>query len=106
MNSMEWNFLFRIDHLNITGEERDLKGLVFTEKDQTPTLEQIKDFLANCGYDVDIKDPDQMLFANEDPEDPIEIKIIQLGSKDEDFTQDLALKLLAEQFRKKDPFIG
>lgn len=102
---MEWNFVFRVDHLNTIGEERNLKGLVFTEGDQTPTLDQIKDFLSNSGYDVDIKDPERMIFADENPDDPIEIKIIQLGNK-EKIDQDYALKLLAEQFRKKDPFIG
>lgn len=99
---MEWNFLFRIDHLNETGEERNLKGLVYTKDDQLPTLDQIKQFLKSCGYNVDIKDPEQLIFFDPNPNDPIEIKIIQLGQKEKKH-MDRELKMLAEQFMKRDP---
>lgn len=99
---MEWNFLFRIDHLNETGEERNLKGLVYTNGDQLPTLEQIKKFLKSCGYNVDIKDAEQLIFFDPNPNDPVEIKIVQIGQKEKKH-MDAELKMLAEQFMKKDP---
>lgn len=99
---MEWNFLFRIDHLNETGEERNLKGLVYTDEGKLPTQEQIKSFLKSCGYNVEIKDPEQLIFIDTNPKDPIEIKIIQLGQKEKKH-MDAELRMLAEQFMKKDP---
>lgn len=97
---MEWNFLFRLDHLNETGEERNLKGLVFTEEDKTPTIKQIMGFLKDCGYNVQIKDKENMIFFDPNPKDPVEIKIVKLGNQEEPDV-DLMLRLLAEQFRKR-----
>jgi hypothetical protein len=97
---VEWNFQFRIDHLQVTGEERNLKGLVFTEDNQTPTVEQIMGFLKNCGYNVEVKDAEQMIFIDRNPKDPVEIKIVKLGNQEEPDV-DFALRLLAEQFRKR-----
>lgn len=97
---MEWNFLFRIDHLNETGEERNLKGLVFTEGDKTPSVDQVMGFLKNCGYNVVIKNKEQLIFMDPNPKDPVEIKIVKLGNQEEP-DEDLMLRLLAEQFRKR-----
>lgn len=99
---MEWNFLFRIDHLNEQGEERNLKGLVYTDDGALPSLEQIKQFLKDCGYNVDIKDPEQLIFFDPNPNDPIEIRIVQLGSKEKEHV-DMDLRMLVEHFIKKDP---
>lgn len=99
---MEWNFEFRIDHLNEQGEERNLKGLVFAEEGELPKLDQIKQFLNDCGYNVEVKDPEQLLFADPNPQDPIEIKIVNFGNKEQS-VHDPHMKLLAEQFMKRDP---
>lgn len=99
---MEWNFLFRIDHLHEKGEERILKGLVYTEKEAFPKLDQIKKFLHGCGYKVEIEDPEQLIFLDPNPLDPIEIKIVEIGHNEKN-QADLELKMLAEQFMKRDP---
>lgn len=90
--------MFRIDYLKVKGEERNLKGLVFTEDDKTPTVEQIKDVLHDYGYHVEVKDKEQMIFADLNREDPVEIRIVKLGNQEEPEV-DFVLKLLAEQFR-------
>ncbi len=97
---MEWVFQFRIDHLKEQGEERNLKGLIFTEGDQTPSLQQIQDFLQKCGYNAHVKDPNQLIFFDANPEDPVEIRIVKMGNEEEVDT-DRFLKLLAESFIKR-----
>jgi hypothetical protein len=98
---MEWNFLFRIDHLNEKGEERNLKGLVFTEGSAPPTSNQILQFLQKSGYDVSIHDPEQLIFMDNNPKDPVKITIMKLNREEEEYSQDQVLKLLAEQFRTR-----
>lgn len=100
--AVEWNFEFRIDHLNETGEERNLKGLVYTKDGELPELEQIRAFLKDSGYNVEVKNAEQLLFIDPNPNDPIEIKIVKFGSEDPQI-HDPNLKLLAEQFMKRDP---
>jgi|SRR5690554_6944048 len=100
---MEWNFLFRVDHLNERGEERNLKGLIFTEGEQLPSLEQIQEFLISSGYEAEIKNPEKMVFTVPRANDPIEIKIVKLGNEKK-AESDRELKMLSEQFMKKDPF--
>jgi hypothetical protein len=98
---MEWNFQFRIDYLKEEGEERNLKGLIFTEGDATPSLDQIQAFLKKSGYnDVQIKDPNNLIFMDSNPQDPVEIKIVKMGNEQQADT-DRFLRLLAEQFIKR-----
>ncbi|CAM3498066.1 hypothetical protein [Marinicrinis lubricantis] len=96
---MEWNFLFRIDHLKETGEERNLKGLIVTENDQPPKVEQIQSFLRSCGYNADVQDAHKLIFRDSNPEDPVDIRIIQLEDQEVHET-DRILKLISEQFIK------
>lgn len=95
---MEWNFLFRVDHLNEKGEERNLKGLVFTDEGEAPTAEQIQNFLLESGYQVNIQDASQLTFIDSNPIDPIKITVVKLNEEDEQIN-DWAMRLLAEQFR-------
>ncbi|MFD2673223.1 hypothetical protein [Marinicrinis sediminis] len=97
---MEWNFLFRIDHLNETGEERNLKGLLFTADEQPPTVEAIQGFLKTCGYQVEVEDPQQLVFKDPNPEDPVEIRIVRLDDEQEEKT-DMIVRKIAEQFQKR-----
>lgn len=99
---MEWNFEFRIDHLNETGEERNLKGLVYTKEDELPSVDQIKKFLHECGYNVEIENPEQLIFLDDNPLDPIQIKIIHLNNNKKQHV-DRELRMLAEHFMKRDP---
>ncbi|CAM4409860.1 hypothetical protein [Paenibacillus tarimensis] len=102
---MEWNFVFRVDHLNKTGEERNLKGLLFTDDKNPPSAEAILTFLKDCGYDVRVKDAEQLIFQDENPDNPVEIRIVKLGNEEE-MHSDTALRYLAEQFRRPGPQIG
>ncbi|WP_134699490.1 hypothetical protein [Ammoniphilus sp. YIM 78166] len=97
---MEWNFLFRVDYLNEKGEERNLKGLIFTDEGKAPTAEQIQEFLMESGYQVNIQDPQQLTFIDPNPSDPIKITVVKLHDED-DQVNDWAMRLLAEQFRKQ-----
>ena len=101
---MEWNFLFRLDDLKEQGEERDLKGVIFTEGEELPTVEQIEDFLRETGYAVQLQDDRQLTFLDHNRENPVKITIVKLERADlqqEEMQPDLALRLLAEQFRKE-----
>jgi len=102
---MEWNFLFRIDHLNEKGEERSLKGTLFTDGDAPPSAQSIQSFLRECGYDVGIADEGQLVFRDDRAADPVEIRIVRLGNEEERH-HDAAVRAIAEQFRKQDPPIG
>ncbi len=102
---MEWNFLFRIDHLKETGEERNLKGTLFTDGEAPPTAEEIQAFLRQCGYNVSVQDRGQLVFLDSRPSDPVEIRIVKLGNE-ERADHDAAVRAIAEQFRKQDPPIG
>lgn len=93
----EWTFLFRIDHLNVKGDERNLKGVLFTEKGQTPTPGHILDFLTGCGYRVALKDPKHLIFTDDNPADPLEIRIVKVGNDGQD-EHDPVVKMIAEQF--------
>lgn len=98
---MEWNFQFRIDHLKETGEERNLKGLIFTDGEQTPTPTQIVDFLQSMGYErVHLTDEARMQFMANEPNDPVLISIVQMGNPNKTFVDD-HLKMLIEQIRGK-----
>lgn len=101
---MEWNFLFRVDHLNEKGEERNLKGLIITEENQTPTTEQIQKFLQKSGYEVQLSDPERLLFVSPHSDDPVQISIVKLENEEEEKTEsaesDRVLRLLSQQFRK------
>ena len=103
--AVEWNFLFRIDHLNETGEERNLKGMLFTDGDAPPSAEAIQGFLRECGYNVGIADEGQLVFRDNRADDPVEIRIVKLGNE-ERANHDAAVRAIAEQFRKQDPPIG
>ncbi|RXZ79985.1 hypothetical protein EBB07_20745 [Paenibacillaceae bacterium] len=97
---MEWNFLFRIDYLKEHGEERNLKGVIFTEHSDPPELDQIQDFLRGAGYPgIAVQDSSRLLFADHDPINPIEIRIVKLGNE-EDVDNDEMLRLLAKQFMR------
>ncbi|WP_281887455.1 hypothetical protein [Paenibacillus sp. YYML68] len=96
---MEWNFLYRIDHLNERGEERNLKGLIFTESDDKPTAAQLQTALQEGGYPVQIEDADNLVFLDPNPDDPMRITIVKFTNEEEPI-RDGALMKLAEQFRK------
>lgn len=97
---MEWNFLFRVDHLNESGEERNLKGLISTEGTQSPRPEQIQRFLKECGFEVQVEDPERLIFKDANPKDPVKITIVSLGNEEE-VQSEQVLKKLSEQFRKE-----
>lgn len=97
---MEWNFLFRVDHLNQTGEERNLKGLITTEGSQPPRPEQIQQFLKECGFEAQVEDPIRLIFRDPNPADPVKITIVRLDNE-EKAESDRVLKLLSEQFGKQ-----
>ncbi|MGC5324696.1 hypothetical protein [Brevibacillus sp. SYSU BS000544] len=98
---MEWNFLFRVDHLNEKGEERNLKGLIITKENQSPTPEQIQQFLQKSGFHVQIHDPEKLVFLDQNQQDPVKITIVSLeNEKQEKVESDRILKLLSQQFRK------
>lgn len=97
---MEWNFVFRIDYLLEHGEERNLKGVIFTDGDRLPTAREIQEFLHGSGYNVSIKDEGHLVFFDSNPAAPLEIRIIRLGNE-EDHEDDRIQRLLAEQFRKE-----
>jgi len=97
--------LFRIDHLNETGEERNLKGTLFTDGDAPPSARSIQSFLRKCGYNVGIADEGQLVFRDDRPADPVEIRIVKLGNEEQP-NHDAAVRAIAEQFRKQDPPIG
>jgi hypothetical protein len=103
--TMEWNFLFRIDHLNEKGEERNLKGTIFTDGEAPPSAEAIQVFLRQCGYNVGVEDKGQLVFRDSRPADPVEIRIVKLGNE-ERADHEAAVRAIAEQFRKQDPPIG
>lgn len=102
---MEWNFLFRIDYLNVTGEERNLKGMLFTDDEQPPAADAILGFLKRSGYEVSVADAGRMIFRGTGGGEPIEIQIVKLGRGKEEH-DDTFVRQLAEQFRKQDPAIG
>lgn len=103
---MEWNFRFRIDVLNERGEERELKGTLFTAgEEEPPSPEAIVGFLRQSGYAIDAVDGEHLIFRGSREGEPIEIRIVQLGSGEEP-DGDLLVRKLAEQFRKPDPAIG
>lgn len=102
---MEWNFLFRIDYLNETGEERNLKGTLFTDGEHPPAQDDIIGFLRQSGYEVGVADVDRMIFRGTGVRGPIEIRIVKLGRGKEEH-DDAFVRALAEQFRKQDPAIG
>ncbi|MGD8190675.1 hypothetical protein ACQCN2_11915 [Brevibacillus ginsengisoli] len=98
---MEWNFLFRVDHLNEKGEERNLKGIIITEENQTPTVEQIQKFLLNSGYQVELHDPEELIFMDHNQRDPIKITIVKMGNEMEEKVEpDRVIRSLSQQFRK------
>jgi hypothetical protein len=99
----EWRFVFRIDYLNVTGEERNLKGTLYTDG-RPPTPEEILGFLRRSGFDVDVRDREHLVFFR-GGDDPLEIRIVKLGS-DEREHDDAVLMAILEQFRKRDPAIG
>lgn len=100
---MEWNFLFRIDYLKTKGEERNLKGVIFTDDEQPPTSAQILRFLKECGYQVEVKDSAKLLFVDPNPDNPVHISIVQLGNHDKPNNEDSIIKTISEQFRKDYP---
>jgi hypothetical protein len=102
-NVAEWRFLFRIDYLNVTGEERDLKGTLYTDG-EPPTPEDILGFLRQSGFDVKVRDRGRLVFFREG-DDPLEIRIAKIGSGEREH-DDAALRAIVEQFRKRDPAIG
>lgn len=99
----EWRFVFRIDHLNVTGEERNLKGTLFTDG-EPPTPDDILGFLRQSGFDVNVRDRGHPVFFR-DGDDPLEIRIVKIGSGGREH-DDAALRAIVEQFRKRDPAIG
>ncbi|MVP01201.1 MULTISPECIES: hypothetical protein [Paenibacillus] len=96
---MEWNFLFRVDHLNQKGEERNLKGLVFTEGKNPPSVNDIQSFLKECGFNVKVKDMNQLIFIDDNPQDPVQIRIVKMGNEQAEH-HDAELRYLLEQFRR------
>lgn len=100
---MEWNFLFRLDYLKAKGEERNLKGVLFTHDDKLPTIVDLQNFLLDTGYQVDLKDAGQLIFIDNHPQNPVEIRIVDIRSADaeEEIKPDLWLRRLAEQFRNE-----
>lgn len=101
---MEWRFLFRIDYLNVTGEERNLKGTLYTEGNTPPSPDDILRFLHQSGFDVKLRDREKLIFFR-DGEDPLEIRIVKLGNEEHEH-DDWALRKIVEQFQKQDPAIG
>lgn len=99
----EWRFVFRIDYLNVAGEERNLKGTLYTDG-KPPTPEDILGFLRQSGFDVKVRDREHLVFYREG-ENPLEIRIVKIGNEEREH-DDAALKAILEQFRKQDPAIG
>jgi hypothetical protein len=99
----EWRFLFRIDHLKVTGEERNLKGTLYTDG-RPPTPDDILKFLRSSGFDVDFSDREHMVFFR-GGDDPLEIRVVKIGNEEREH-DDAALMAILEQFRKRDPAIG
>ena len=96
----EWRFLFRIDYLNVTGEERNLKGTLYTDG-RPPTPEEILGFLRQSGFDVEVRDREHLVFFR-GGDDPLEIRIVRIGNEERE-QDDAALKAILEQFRRQDP---
>ncbi|MBD2847854.1 hypothetical protein IDH44_21885 [Paenibacillus sp. IB182496] len=97
---MEWNFVFRIDYLRQHGEERNLKGLIFTDGERPPTADQIEQFLRGSGYrGAQIKDPERLIFFDPNGDDPVEIRIVRLGNE-ERREDDRILRKLIDHLRK------
>jgi len=99
----EWRFVFRIDYLNVKGEERNLKGTLYTDG-RPPTPEEILQFLRSSGFDVDFRDREHLVFRR-DGDNPLEIRVVKIGNQEREH-DDAALKAILEQFRKRDPAIG
>ncbi|XEC95467.1 hypothetical protein AB6A23_02510 [Paenibacillus tarimensis] len=98
---MEWNFLFRIDYLKEHGEERNLKGLLFTGDTMPPGPDEILAFLEGSGFrNMRIRDAERLVFEGGDPDNPVQIRIVKLGNEEE-ADGDRILRLLAEQFRNR-----
>ena len=93
----EWRFLFRIDDLNVTGEERNLKGTLYTDG-RPPTPEEILGFLRRSGFEVDVSDREHLVFFR-GGDNPLEIRIVNIGSEEREH-DDAALKAILEQFRQ------
>ncbi|WP_261303003.1 hypothetical protein [Paenibacillus andongensis] len=77
-----------------------LRGLIFLEENQKPTLNDFQQCLIDCGHDVRIENKDQAIFRANKPGEQYWIQVLREHDSN---TRDLNVENLAKSFMKNEP---
>ena len=76
-----------------------LRGVIFLEEGQIPTIYDIEQCLKDCGHDVHIENKEQIIFKAYDSGEEYTIQVLE---EHEDLVRDLNVENLAKNFMKND----
>ncbi|MEI7025056.1 hypothetical protein [Paenibacillus sp. y28] len=84
------------------GETKQLRGLIYLEENQLPTLQDYEQCLKQCGHDVRVEDTEKFIFKAFDHGEEYLIDVLEDHQK---MTRDRQVENLASNFIKKDPLL-